>query len=78
MNEHQKLAIEALRDFEAYHLNAVQNVDVGNHAENMRGIYSFTKESRQDILNWHLEKAKEMQDAIAWIESIEGGNDDTI
>jgi hypothetical protein len=74
MNEHQKLAIEALRDFEAYHLNAVQNVDLGNHAENMRGIYSFTKEG---VIDWHLEKAKEIQAAIEWIKTI-GGNDDTI
>jgi hypothetical protein len=74
INQHQKLAIELLRDMESYHLNASQNVEIDNHAENMRGIF----DSKQLIIEWHLDKAKEMQDAIAWIESIEGGNDDTI
>jgi hypothetical protein len=74
MNQHQKLAIELLRDMEAYHLNASQNVEVGNHAENMRGIF----DSKQLVIEWHLDKAKEMQAAIAWLKSIEGGNNDKI
>jgi hypothetical protein len=40
----------------------------------MRGIYSFTKEG---VIDWHLEKAKEIQAAIEWIKTI-GGNNDTI
>jgi hypothetical protein len=74
LNEHQKLAIELLRDMESYHLNASQNVEIDKHAENMHGIF----DSKQLIIEWHLDKAKEMQDAITWIESIEGGNNDTI
>jgi hypothetical protein len=74
MNKHQKLAIEVLRDFEAYHLNGKKNVEIGKHAENMCGIFKCTK---QDVINWHLEKAKEIQAAIEWIKTI-GGNDDTI
>jgi hypothetical protein len=71
LNEHQKLAIELLRDMESYHLNASQNVEIDNHAENMRGIF----DSKQLIIEWHLDKAKEMQAAIAWLESIEGGQE---
>jgi hypothetical protein len=74
LNQHQKLAIEALRDFESYHLNAIESIQANPAYEKSCDILRITK---QDAIKWHIEKSSEIQAAIEWIKTI-GGNDDTI
>jgi len=69
MNEHQKLAIEALRDFESYHLNAIESIEANPASEKSCDILRLKK---QDAINWHIEKSNEIQSAIKWIQTIGG------
>jgi hypothetical protein len=72
MNEHQKLAIEALRDMRGDDLERVR-IDFAQYTpEQMQESYGILKESRQDILNWHIERAAKIDAAIEWIKTIGG------
>jgi hypothetical protein len=72
MNEHQKLAIEALRDMRGDDLERVR-IDFAQYTpEQMQESYGILKESRQDILNWHIERAAKIDAAIEWIKTVGG------
>jgi hypothetical protein len=73
MNEHQKLAIEALHEMEGGNLKRVW-LDFSRYtpeqmAETLPGVIN---QSRQDILNWHIERATKIDAAIEWIKTIGG------
>jgi hypothetical protein len=72
INQHQKLAIEALRDMRGDDLERVR-IDFAQYTpEQMQESYGILKESRQDILNWHIERAAKIDAAIEWIKTIGG------
>jgi hypothetical protein len=72
INQHQKLAIEALRDMRGDDLERVR-IDFAQYTpEKMQESYGILKESRQDILNWHIERAAKIDAAIEWIKTIGG------
>jgi hypothetical protein len=72
MNQHQKLAIEALRDMRGDDLERVR-IDFAQYTpEQMQESYGILKESRQDILNWHIERAAKIDAAIEWIKTVGG------
>jgi hypothetical protein len=73
MNQHQKLAIEALRDMRGDDLERVQIAFKEYTTEQMRQKLSgLMVQTRQDILNWHIERAAKIDAAIEWIETIGG------
>jgi hypothetical protein len=72
MNQHQKLAIEALRDMRGDDLERVK-IDFAQYTpEQMAEPRGILKESRQDILDWHIERAAKIDAAIEWIKTIGG------
>jgi hypothetical protein len=72
MTQHQKLAIEALRDMRGDDLERVR-IDFAQYTpEQMQESYGILKESRQDILNWHIERAAKIDAAIEWIKTVGG------
>jgi hypothetical protein len=73
MNEHQKLAIEALLDMKGDDLKRVQISFAGYSAEQMnKKLPGLVNQSRQDILNWHIDRAAKFDAAIEWIQTIGG------
>jgi len=72
MNQHQKLAIEALRDMRGDDLERVR-IDFAKYTpEQMQESYGILKKSQQDILNWHVERAAKIDAAIEWIKTVGG------
>ena len=72
MNQHQELAIKALLDMRGDDLERAKIVFAQYTPEQMAEPRGFLRESRQDILNWHIERATKIDAAIEWIKTIGG------
>jgi hypothetical protein len=71
MNEYQQLAIKALRDTRGDDLERVRIRFAGCTPEQMaEPMAGLIKQSRQDIVDWHIERVAKIDAAIAWLEGL--------
>ena len=73
MNQHQELAIKALLDMRGDDLERAKIVFAQYTPEQMaETLPGVIKQSRQDILNWNIDRAAKFDAAIEWIKTIGG------